>query len=222
MRHFLIGLWAIARLAGAVVPQPELHITARVYNYANLPGDTLARAEAEATRVFQQIGVAVEWLDCSLGSGFPPQPAACNHPVRPTHLAVKLLPLEMMDGLHLGRVTMGFAALAGQSQFATDAFVCVPCIKELTGDSYLMREPDSPQAIILGGVMAHELGHLLIGKAGHSLAGIMHGPWKRAEMLLALQGRLGFTSAEGREIQAAVLSRALEECAARSFHPPVP
>jgi hypothetical protein len=54
---------------------------------------------------------------------------------------------------------------------------------------------------VLGHVVAHELGHLLLGRGTHSAAGLM-----RADLdtNLAVQGRLLFTDAEARAIRAAL------------------
>ena len=48
-------------------------------------------------------------------------------------------------------------------------------------------------AKVLGIVMAHEIGHLLLGFGAHSSAGIMSGRWGKFEMDLVAAGLLGFT-----------------------------
>ena len=47
---------------------------------------------------------------------------------------------------------------------------------------------------ILGNVMAHELGHLLLGSNSHSAAGIMRAQWQGEELHRLSRGSLWFTS----------------------------
>jgi len=54
-----------------------------------------------------------------------------------------------------------------------------------------------PTGELLGCVIAHELGHLLLGTASHSPAGLMSGVWQDAELQQAVRHNLFFTSGEG-------------------------
>jgi hypothetical protein len=72
---------------------------------------------------------------------------------------------------------------------------------------YLPRIPGgqsnlSDTAVILGCVIAHELGHLLLGDHGHSIAGIMQARWGVEQTRLALMSRLSFLPEEARLIHA--------------------
>jgi len=48
-------------------------------------------------------------------------------------------------------------------------------------------------ANILGNVMAHELGHLLLGSNSHALSGIMKARWENEELERIAKGGLFFT-----------------------------
>jgi len=61
--------------------------------------------------------------------------------------------------------------------------------------------------VILGHVMAHEIGHLLLGSASHSKTGIMCGQWDRNYLRRALIGRQLFTPEQIERIQAEVPRR---------------
>jgi len=64
--------------------------------------------------------------------------------------------------------------------------------------SELHRDWRVPIANVLGHVMAHEIGHLLLGLNSHSNLGIMRGSWSREELEAAERGRLLFSSEQSR------------------------
>jgi hypothetical protein len=54
---------------------------------------------------------------------------------------------------------------------------------------------------ILGNVMAHELGHLLLGSNSHSGAGIMRAHWQGEELHRLSRGNLRFTSEQSNHMR---------------------
>jgi len=61
---------------------------------------------------------------------------------------------------------------------------------------------------LLGHVIAHELGHLLLGSNSHSESGIMRACWRFKELLAAEQGGLSFSFCEKKRLQIAMATRA--------------
>ena len=61
---------------------------------------------------------------------------------------------------------------------------------------------DAP--VILGCVIDHEIGHLLLGPNGHSLAGIMQSQWEPKQIRQATMGTVLFTSAQSKFMRAQV------------------
>jgi hypothetical protein len=59
---------------------------------------------------------------------------------------------------------------------------------------------------ILGRVLAHELGHLLLGRNAHSPAGLMRARW-RAQDLTLTQPTMSFLPKEAKRIRAQVEAR---------------
>jgi hypothetical protein len=50
-----------------------------------------------------------------------------------------------------------------------------------------------PASIVLGPVVAHEIGHLLLGSQAHSPDGIMQAQWRPRDFLTVLSGQSGFS-----------------------------
>jgi hypothetical protein len=67
--------------------------------------------------------------------------------------------------------------------------------------------------VILGCVIAHEIGHLLLGPDSHSESGIMQPRWERKQMRQALTGTLLFTPVQAKHIQAEARMRMSSETA---------
>jgi len=61
--------------------------------------------------------------------------------------------------------------------------------------------------IVLGCVIAHELGHLLLGLNSHSSSGIMQSPWKPEKVRRVMQGTLLFTAEQAKLMQANARAR---------------
>ena len=76
-------------------------------------------------------------------------------------------------------------------------------------------------AVILGHIMAHEMGHRLLGADRHSRNGIMRAGWTRKDAQLASRGELLFTRTQGKRIRAQVLDRIRAEQERNSLAPDI-
>ena len=102
----------------------------------------------------------------------------------------------------------------GVEDVAADAMGAAPAADDGTGRvayAFYVRIEALAQrrgidvAKVLGIVMAHEIGHLLLGFGAHSSAGIMSGRWGKFEMDLVAAGLLGFTKEQADVIRRAVV-----------------
>jgi hypothetical protein len=59
---------------------------------------------------------------------------------------------------------------------------------------------------ILGYVMAHELGHLLLGSNAHSREGIMQAHWESQQLHSVTRGQLLFTPAQAAKMRSKIAS----------------
>ena len=127
----------------------------RVYMEDIANADVVTRAEAEAvtSKIFAAAGIRVEWK--------------VGEPRRGETSAIVIqLDAHAEPGLHSD--TAAYA-----QPFARGSAIHVFC------DRVLHTEPSRLAPILLGHVMAHELGHVLEGVDRHSQTGIMKAHWTR-------------------------------------------
>src|SRR5437016_7931888 len=170
---------AVAASLGAA--EPGLKITVLVYNYAGVPAGVETQAEQEAERIYRHGRISIEWLDCPLSPEQVAQYPACQVAPGPTRLAVRILSKSMAECLRQEQDSFGFALYPEDGSFAMVANVFSHDAEALA------RRRGLSQAVILGHLMAHELGHLLLGVRSHSASGIMHVPWQKKELEIIAQ-----------------------------------
>ena len=183
--------WICGVLLGAGVASPADAIVTeklgqvvrvRVYNYASVSPATLAGAEAAASHVLLQAGVRVEWAECPFVQNAPRKDPTCDLPVTPLDLQLRILDGIMARRVRTTSESLGYALLA-------QGFDSIAAIYYHRAIELKKRNLADRQAI-LGGMMAHEIGHLLLKETAHSGAGIMQAQWGDGD--LKLIGRVGY------------------------------
>src|SRR5262252_2503258 len=182
--------------------EANLQVEVGVYNHSAVPARMLARAEHEAGRIFERAGVATIWLHCPLTAEEALHNRACAQDVTP-RLTLRLLSNSMTEKLQPKSDIFGAARLADNQDSADVADIYADRTRELTKGFDL--------DVILGRVIANELGHLLLGKSAHSAAGIMHTPWRARDLESAREGAMSFLPAENKRIRAQILARSAKK-----------
>src|SRR5215471_5741193 len=153
-------------------------LTVSVFNDAELPGEVLSQARARAESVMADSGLVLKWLDCGTPSHWVTN-IGCGDLVFPLHLSVRLV----KDGSHRSADVFGESFLDEQGQGNYASVYLAPLVSSPA--ARILYEGD-----LLGYVIAHELGHLLLGLNSHAGAGLMHGVWELADLQEAARGRL--------------------------------
>ncbi len=202
MSRFRIGLilaGALVVLVGAAGGEEGTpSVTVWVYNYSNVPAGTVEEAEVITTWVMEQAGLGVEWVEFRPG---------VRRPLRSSDLVLRLVPEAMIANWGLDGKHLAFSLVPPDSQSNYIAGVITDRVEEVAG-----RER-YPLAMVLGHVMAHELGHLLLGNKRHSVAGIMSFPVNRGYLVRASKGLLRFAPSEQRRIRREVRRRSADVAA---------
>jgi hypothetical protein len=168
-------------------------VTVRIDDYAAVPSQRLARAQDDVTQLYTAIGVEIVWLGAHgvLPVASRALPAASR---RPADLTVIVLRPEMVDKLAPPEDVVG-AAPCTTTERGRVAYVFYSRLSMIAMGS---REGDPD---LMGLVIAHELGHLLLPYGSHSETGIMRGRWEVRELQRLDVRQLGFTPFQAGQIR---------------------
>jgi hypothetical protein len=108
---------------------------------------------------------------------------------------MRIVPDSMIGGWANQADLLGFSLLPANGGMGSTAGAYHERVQQLS----LRLGGDT--AVVLGYVIAHELGHLLLGVQSHSRSGIMSHPFDGRELLLASQGLLRFTPSQAKRIR---------------------
>lgn len=191
---------------------PGLRISVRLYNYAGVSGGVLRGAEKQANRIFNAAGIDTTWVDCTatpvLAVSASAQPEeGTTHCFAPLSagIVLRIVSRPTPASKAFRDAVFGFA----EGSFVATVFYAR--VEDLAHDVY-GNESETP--LILGDVIAHEMGHLLLGTKSHSPSGIMCAKWDKDYLRLAFMGHQLFTPQQAGVIRAEVSRRNQVEVAA--------
>jgi hypothetical protein len=172
-------------------PLPAINVL--VLNYSDVSPNVLAAAERETSRIFAQAGLRFQWMDCSVRHSSD-LPSACEDEPVTGQIRVRILPRQLNHNF-------------SDSVFG---FVVAPTYASVYYESALRlvqtaTDATSNVSVILGCLMAHEIGHLLLGQGQHTVSGIMQPSWDIHQVQFALRGALGFSSQQARRMRQSIV-----------------
>ncbi len=194
-KRWIAGLTLCVGVAGwesaaAQTQTPErFSVQVLLQDDAGVPADVLERAKRDAIGVFGRSDIDLEWID---GGTYQSRSLVLRIVARPTGTKNR------------SRFVVGLAPGTREAQ-GTMALAFYGRIRVYSAELAL----DVSQ--MLGHVMAHELGHLLLPNDAHSFTGVMRGAWDRAQAAQATAGLLTFTPE-----QAALIRERLRASSSRS------
>jgi hypothetical protein len=178
-----VSVPALAESPKAAAPSNALRITVRILNIAEVPPETLAQAGEVITGIFSQAGIEATWLDCSTGDEDPQ--SACNQALAPTHFLVRLITDAKALGIERHPSCCGLALRSEDGESSNHAYIFYDCLGKVASKARIAR------GRILGYVLSHEIGHLLLPAGAHTRWGIMRAnlngkDWQRTPTLIFL------------------------------------
>jgi len=148
-------------------------VSIRIYDYAQIDGRQLQRAEHRVSSIYEQIGVRIDWraavkpaeIESGLGQ-WPHDP--------PAHVTVVVLASTMEHRLKLQGDVAGYAPIT-REHGGRVAYIFGARTRAIAAEATVQESE------VLAGVIAHELAHLLMPQRSHSRDGVMRPHWTPAE-----------------------------------------
>jgi hypothetical protein len=157
-------------------------IIVRVHNYSQIDAHVLLESEQVASNILGKAGVDSVWLTCSSGEGSHSD-SDCAKPSSASDLNLNL---PKPDGARLyQRADSVYGFTLGKN-----VWVFFDRVKTSASEHQLNT------AHIMGNVIAHEFGHLLLGDNAHSSWGLMRARWSPEQLRAADRGELSFSNVE--------------------------
>lgn len=181
-------------------------LTLSVFNDAFVPPAVLAEAESQAGRILSRAGIQVQWLSCETGGSHVPdqfeKPSPCSSITYPSHLSVRIV----LTGPSVRDDIFGEAYTSSEGK---GAYIKLYYAHLAKANAHAVLGAGQ----LLGCLIAHELGHLLLGANSHGHAGIMQSRWEQTQLRDAGRGNLQFTPP-----QAAAMRECLAEAGKGEVH----
>jgi hypothetical protein len=185
------ALFASARAEG----KPMLVV--KVYNTAGVAAADLALAQEFTQSILARAGINAVWRDCDAIIRADSSSTACAHPRAPQEVVVRLV--ADTAGVKAADV-LGFSSVA-VTQITSLATVLADHV------DVAAERTQSESGKLLGRVIAHEVGHLLIASSQHADSGLMRAVWRDDEIRRDLPVYWIFSKSEARQLRLAVAAR---------------
>jgi hypothetical protein len=189
MRRSLMPYVCLNAAAALGCLQAQTTFTVEIYNYAGVPAGTLVNAEKEAARIFRAAGIELSWAPCPVSDrDFETSPAKFGACGKTPNAPVLRIEAE-------GSRRRGPVAAITREDRVWFSYTWIQRNCELYGVA---------PAVLLGHVMAHELGHVLLGDDSHARDGIMIPTFSEAQFRRAQTGILLFDGRQAAQMRAAL------------------
>jgi len=169
-------------------------VTVRLFDAYGVPPATLHQATAVTAATLERAGVRPIWVNCVA----LPRPPRCSAPVQPDELMVRFrhASREPTEAL-----VLGLAMIDSETHQGTVATVYPDRVGALS------QAANTSPATLLGRTMAHEIGHLLLGRSDHAKRGIMRARWTAIELRFDARRDWAFSESEAATMRAQATQR---------------
>ncbi len=179
-----------------------------VLNRAGVPNEVLIQARDHVERIYRDIGVQIVCIvnGANDGTGLMDAPRLEASDRNALRLTIVLIHGDLADQMDPGGGHTGLA-LSNNGRGARRAFV-FPARVNPQADKLRGKMPPltyiAAHGLVLGHVIAHEAGHLMLPHGGHNSRGIMKALMDLPSLREALRDNLHFLPEEGNLIRAAL------------------
>jgi hypothetical protein len=204
------GLTGFSHIAVVAASENRPTITIHVRNYAGVAPQTLTEAEKVATEIYRKAGVDIGWANVPLAAENGQLNSARHQTITLADIQLNIFLDDTVGLSGLSNNVMGLAPGTGPDRRAVYVFnTKVRTLYWRLSNVYTNGDLDRYVSMgqVLGHVIAHEVGHLLLNQQVHSPHGIMRGEWTFVDFRDMTSGMLLFTPEQAEYLRADVRNR---------------
>jgi len=178
----------------------ELAVTIQIHDYWHVSSESLARARAVVTAMYERIGVRTEWIGVLQQSERHPGSAhrGTNSQLPIAQVTLIILTPKMAARGRVEEGALGFAAVPTEGM-GRIAYAIYDRVRD-TAARAAMNEDE-----LLGFVIAHEIAHLMLPRGAHAETGLMRGHWNVRDFQQIDVIKLGFSPQQASDIRSTLL-----------------
>jgi hypothetical protein len=173
--YAVTGVLVAMTIGVHVSAEPRAVLTVRLYNTASIPAPELLAARRAIDATFQDTGLDLIVRHC--GRPVLPEDSVdpCSESLRPLEMVVRIIDAPA-DNPTIQSEACGVAYVLKE----TDRGWLATAFSDRVANAATRVGVDA--GTLLGLVIAHELGHLLLGSGYHGWTGVMRADWPKARI----------------------------------------
>lgn len=179
--------------------ESPLRLTVRIYNSAGVSPGVVASAQVTARPILADTGLDVAFRFCGTRAGDDPVDP-CDDPLNASEVVVRLIDGPLMSTT-VDRNAFGVSYVDRDTDTGWLATVFADRIAPAAARAGIEH------GTLMGLVVAHEVGHLLLGQRYHGDSGVMRAEWPDSVLAAAAPRTWRFSVAETAAIQRRILYR---------------
>src|SRR5215475_4997708 len=167
-------------------------VTVQIRDYVHMKNDSLAKAREIVTRVYKHVGVGIEWLGVMRpdAAGATNARAAEEARLPIAQLTINILTPAMAKRGHVADDVLGFVAVPPEGGMGRIGYVVYERVREVAAGG------SASTSDILGVILSHDIGRLILGVGSGSHTGVMKAHWDLHDLKRIDPLSLEFTPSE--------------------------
>jgi len=167
-------------------------VTVQIRDYVHMKSESLSKAREIVTNVYKRVGVGIEWM----GVMRPDDGRTTNRPAVEearlpiAQLTINILTPAMAKRGHVADDVLGFVAVPPEGGMGRIGYVVYERVREVAAGG------SASTSDILGVIIAHDIGRLILGAGSGTHAGLMNRQWDRRDLEQVNPLTLEFTPPE--------------------------
>jgi hypothetical protein len=197
----LVLVVAVLAAVAPVRAETPLGLTVRIYVAADLSPADVTAAMKSAEPILRDTGLDVTFRRCARAGGEAGGVVdRCDDPLEAHELVVRVIDAPK-DSSHLDPLALGLTYVVPETNGGWLATVFADRVLSTA------ERVGMDRGTLAGLVLAHEVGHLLLGEAYHGNAGVMRADWPDHLLAGSANGTWRFSTTEAAAMQQRLITR---------------